>query len=86
MNRLDPEAWQRVSRHLDEVLDLDAGARLDYLARIETEQPREAAALNALLVEPHPAGVRGFSRRDARSCHRACRKRPTSPARGLART
>ena len=50
MNRLDPEAWQRVSRHLDEVLELDADARHGYLSRIEKEQPLEAAALNALLV------------------------------------
>lgn len=60
MSSLDPDAWKKVSRHLDEVLELDVGARRDYLARIESAEPLAAAALNALLASHTRPGFEDF--------------------------
>ena len=60
MNSLDAGHWQRVSRHLDEVLELDAAARGAYLARIETTEPREAATLIAILASRTRPGFDTF--------------------------
>src|SRR5882724_2502595 len=60
MITFDAEAWSRVSRHLDTVLELDAGARRDYIAHIEAAQPEEAAALGAILASRTEPGFDDF--------------------------
>ena len=47
MNR---ELWQTLSPILDAALDLDADAREDYVAALDTENPTVAAALRELLA------------------------------------
>jgi serine/threonine-protein kinase len=60
MNSVDVEHWKRVSEHLDQVLELDAAERGDYLARIEAEQPQDAAALHAILASRTRPGFEDF--------------------------
>jgi serine/threonine-protein kinase len=60
MHSLDAEHWQRVSRHLDTVLELDADARHDYLARLQAEQPDCAAELTAILASRTASGFEAF--------------------------
>src|SRR5262245_34530863 len=60
MDTLDAEQWQRLSRHLDELLDLDADARRAYLARLEAEQPQCAAELKTILASRARSGFESF--------------------------
>lgn len=49
MSGPDADSWQRMSRHLDSVLDLPEAQRADYLAALGREDPVAAAELERVL-------------------------------------
>ena len=60
MDSLDARHWQRVSQHLDELLELDADARRDHLARLQSSAPDYAAQLTAILASRTRSGFDDF--------------------------
>jgi hypothetical protein len=51
MSELNAERWHALSPYLDEVLDVPADGRIDWLARFRDQHPALAADLEALLDE-----------------------------------
>ena len=57
---IDPAHWQRISRCLDEALDLQPAQRAEWLTRLRTEQPGLADEVAALLDEHKAAQDEAF--------------------------
>ena len=51
MKRSLEQAWQQISTDLDEILDLDAGARQAWLEGLETRDPDRAQRVRAYMVD-----------------------------------
>src|SRR5436190_156280 len=60
MDVLDRERWRVISRHLDEVLELEAPQRADWLAALFQRDPSLAADLEMLLDEHRELDKAGF--------------------------
>ena len=65
MNGIDAARWARLSPLLDELLDLDATARLRRLADLRAEDSGAADALEELLAGQEPIRREGFLEGDA---------------------
>ena len=53
MSTLNPERWQAISSHLDQVLSLSEGERANWLAAFRAQRPELADLLEKLLQEHH---------------------------------
>jgi serine/threonine protein kinase len=51
MNRSLEQAWQQISTDLDEILDLDAGARQAWLEGLQTRDPDRAQRVRAYMLD-----------------------------------
>jgi len=60
MSELNAERWHALSPYLDEVLDVPADGRVDWLARFRDQHPALAADLEALLDEQIALRREGF--------------------------
>jgi len=60
MDVLERERWRVISRHLDEVLELEASQRADWLATLSHRDPSLAADLEMLLDEHRELERAGF--------------------------
>jgi serine/threonine-protein kinase len=56
----DPAIWARLKPYLDEVLELDPGQRMQWLASLETTSPQLAAELRELIEEHAALNAAGF--------------------------
>ncbi|MBL8265936.1 serine/threonine-protein kinase [Steroidobacter sp.] len=57
---LDPATWRRVTAYLDEVLDLDGGARERWLVELDGREPEIARAVRELLADQEVLNAEGF--------------------------
>lgn len=64
MSGIEAECWQRVSRHLDSVLELPEDQWADYLAALARTDPDAAAELERLLHAKKDGRFAEFLRRD----------------------
>ena len=60
MSRTDPEAWRRVSEHIDRVLELPAAARDEHLNRLDRDEPKIATDVRRLLAVRERTGFDAF--------------------------
>ena len=60
MNSSVPDTWRDVSAHLDDVLDLEAGARDAWLRRLEAQEPETADRIRACLADLDDLDKRNF--------------------------
>ena len=60
MNSPIPDTWRDVSAHLDDVLDLEAGARDAWLRRLEAQEPETADRIRACLADLDDLDKRNF--------------------------
>ena len=60
MPNFDPEAWRRISEHIDHVLELGEPERAGYLARLSRDDPEIAAQVHGLLAAREQTGFPGF--------------------------
>jgi eukaryotic-like serine/threonine-protein kinase len=60
MSSMDPEAWRRISEHIDRVLELPEPERAAYLAGLGRDDPAVAMQVNRLLAVREQAGFHGF--------------------------
>jgi len=60
MDVLERERWRVISRHLDEVLEIEADKRADWLAALRQRDPSLAADLQMLLDEHRELDKAGF--------------------------
>jgi hypothetical protein len=51
MKRSLEQAWQQISTDLDEILDVDAGARQAWLEGLETRDPDRAQRVRAYMLD-----------------------------------
>jgi hypothetical protein len=51
MKRKLEEAWREISADLDDVLDLDAGARVTWLEALQARDPERAARVRSYLQD-----------------------------------
>lgn len=62
MSRIDADSWQRLSRHLDRVLDLPEAQRADYLTALGKEDSVAAAELERVLHATEDGRFAAFMR------------------------
>jgi len=60
MSSIDPEAWRRISGHIDQVLVLIEPERAQYLANLDRDDPQIAKEVNRLLALRERAGFSAF--------------------------
>ena len=60
MPNIDPEAWRRISEHIDHVLELGEPERVAYLARLDCDDPEIARQVRGLLAAREQTGFPGF--------------------------
>ena len=60
MPALDPTTWRQMSPLLDRALDLEPEARVQFMATLQSEQPRLARMLRELLGDHDRVLIDGF--------------------------